>query len=145
MVELRGLEPRTEAVETGADLRWMFIYVVARLLGVLLICVAVLRDATSLERSDRSVAYHRPVTCGRYAHDNRLPVIGTLWPSPPDGRPESSATSSDLSDQVEFASGAIRSGSGPVGCAPRRWSARRRIGAVATTCDNDYNNAPPAT
>src|ERR1700694_411704 len=48
MVELRGLEPRTDPAEMAADLRWMFVHVVPPPLSVLLICVAVLSDVTSL-------------------------------------------------------------------------------------------------
>ena len=56
----------------------MFDGVVTPPFCVLLICVAVLRDVTSLERSDRSLARYRPATCDRYAYDNRPPVIGRL-------------------------------------------------------------------
>jgi hypothetical protein len=56
----------------------MFDGVVTPPFCVLLICVAVLRDVTSLERSDRSLARYRPPTCDRYAYDNRPPVIGRL-------------------------------------------------------------------
>ncbi len=47
-VELRGFEPHREAGEIACELRWMFDGGVTRHVGVLRICVAVLRDVTVL-------------------------------------------------------------------------------------------------
>jgi hypothetical protein len=50
-VELRGLEPRPVPAETAPDLRWLCVHVVTPVLCVLLICLGVLRDVTSLGSS----------------------------------------------------------------------------------------------
>ena len=50
LVELRGLEPRTEPGEMALELRFLSFGVVTRVLRFLRICVGVLRDATMLDR-----------------------------------------------------------------------------------------------
>ena len=47
-VQLRGFEPRIEPAKIGSELRRMFSHIVTRLLRVLRICIAVLRDVTVL-------------------------------------------------------------------------------------------------
>jgi len=49
VVELRGLEPRTEPGETGSELRVLSSCVVRPALRVLRICPGVLRDVTVLD------------------------------------------------------------------------------------------------
>ena len=50
LVELRGLEPRTEPGEMALELRFLSFGVVTRVLRFLPICVGVLRDVTVLDR-----------------------------------------------------------------------------------------------
>ena len=50
LVELRGLEPRTEPEEMALELRFLSFGVVTRVLRFLRICVGVLRDVTVLDR-----------------------------------------------------------------------------------------------
>lgn len=52
-VELRGFEPGAEPAETAPDLRWLCVHVVTQVLSVLLICLGVLRNVTSLDGYER--------------------------------------------------------------------------------------------